>query len=102
MASEKFQFMVEFAMPEVLSERFTNLIPDQRAVVNQYFSDGKLLSYAVSLENSKIWAVFLGESHIEVEKIVKKLPLTRYMKFEVSILTFFNLAMSGVPSFSVN
>jgi hypothetical protein len=54
MATGMYQFMVDFKMPSVLNERFTNRIPEQRALVNQYFEEGTLVSYGVSLENARI------------------------------------------------
>ncbi|MEO1627497.1 MAG: hypothetical protein AAFV25_20265, partial [Bacteroidota bacterium] len=57
-----YQFMVDFTMPEVLSDDFMNLIPYQRAMVQRYFNEGKLLNYALSLENAKLWAIFSANS----------------------------------------
>lgn len=102
MANETYQYMVDFTMPNILSDRFTNRIPEQRLVVNQYFSEGKLVSYCVSLEKSKVWAVFNAETEEEVEGLITALPLTRFMTYEICTLTFYNVVTSKVPHFSVN
>jgi hypothetical protein len=96
------QFMVDFTLPLHLNERFTNSIPEQRAMVNDYFSEGKLVSYALALEKSKLWAVFAAETEFEVIHYVEALPLTRYMRYTIAELTFHNSVMVRMPSFSVN
>jgi muconolactone delta-isomerase len=102
MENEMYQYMVDFTMPTALSERFTNRIPEQRAVVNQYFADGKLVSYCVSLEKAKVWAVFNAETEEDVKSLIIALPLTRFMRFEICPLTFYNVLTAKVPKFSVN
>jgi muconolactone delta-isomerase len=102
MSNDVFQYMVEFRLPEVISERFQNRIPEQRTLVNRYFSQGKLVSYGVSLEGHKAWAVFNADTEYEVLELVRNLPLTRFMSYEIKPLTFYNLIGSSVPNFSVN
>ena len=102
MDNTQMQYMVDFTMPKELSEEFVSLIPRQRAVVSSLMSEGKLLNYALSLENGKLWAVFCGRSENEVMDMVQSLPLAGYMRFRISELTFFNTAQAYSPVFSVN
>jgi muconolactone delta-isomerase len=102
MENEMFQFMVEFTMPPVLNEKFTSTIPAQRSKINQMFNSGKVVSYAVSLENAKVWAVFNAETEGEANELARELPLTKYMSYKVNTLTFMNILTARVPSFSVN
>lgn len=97
-----YQYMVDFTLPEVLSEEFIGLIPQQRAVVNRLFMEGKLLNYALSLETSKLWAVFSAVSEMEVMDIIADMPLTSFMQVEISILTFYNTFSPKDPVFSMN
>ncbi len=96
------QYMVDFTMPQDLPDEFFNRISQQREAVNGLLSEGKILNYALSLENSKLWAVFSVASENELMEVVQKLPLTRYMKMRVSELTFYNAANPFALSFSVN
>lgn len=98
----KYQYMVDFSMPEVLTEDFMKLIPYQRAAVNRFFEEGKLTNYALSLENSRLWAVFKAGSEMEVMDMIADLPLTSFMDVEISMLTFYNTANIDVPNFSLN
>lgn len=94
--------MVDFTLPEVLTEEFMELIPYQRVVVNKYFEEGKLLNYALSLENSKLWAIFSANSELNVMDLIADLPLTSFMSVEISMLTFYNTMDPATPSFSMN
>ena len=102
MPNDTNQYMVDFSMPTVLTERFSSRIPEQRDVINDYFSEGKLVSYSVSLESGKVWAVFNADSEDEVLVLICKLPLTRFMQYIICSLTFYNVLTTQVPHFSVN
>jgi hypothetical protein len=102
MAKDISQYMVDFTMPDLLTERFSKLIPEQRALVNDYFGDNVLVSYAVSLETGKVWAIFNGTDEEEVKVLVTAMPLTRYMTFTIHPLTFYNILTAQLPNFSVN
>lgn len=96
------QFMVDFTLPAELPEEFFDLIPYQRAVVDQYFSEGRLFHYALSLESAKLWAVFSAHSEMEVMDLLVNLPLTQFMEVEISMLTFCSTPEQAAPRFSLN
>lgn len=97
-----YQYMVDFTLPAVLSEEFMGLIPYQRAAINRFFSEGKLLNYSLSLESSKLWAVFQANSEMDVMDMIADLPLTPFMTTEISMLTFYNTMEPNIPDFSLN
>lgn len=96
------QFMVEFTLPTDLPEEFVRKIPAQRNMANRLLSEGKILNYALSLQHSRLWAVFLAESEAELMEMVHRLPLTRYMEVKISELTFYNAPMPLTSAFSAN
>lgn len=96
------QYMVDFTLPSELSEEFVSSIPRQRSAVNKLLGEGKILNYALSLENSKLWVVFSASSESELMEMMEDLPLTRYMKVSISELTFYNASNPYAPVFSVN
>ncbi|MBL7805052.1 MAG: hypothetical protein JNL02_15025 [Saprospiraceae bacterium] len=96
------QYMVDFTLPHDLPEEFVSRIPQQRKAVNRLLSEGKILNYALSLEDAKLWAVFAAPSEAELMEMVSSLPLTRYMKVRISELTFYNAAQPMAPAFSAN
>jgi muconolactone delta-isomerase len=102
MENNMLQYMVDFTLPTDLPEEFVSNIPRQRAAVHRLLGEGKILNYALSLENSKLWVVFAAGSEAELMEMVHRLPLTRYMKVHISELTFYNTSNSFSPAFSVN
>jgi muconolactone delta-isomerase len=94
--------MVEFTLPQPLSEAFINRIPQQRQAVNRLLHSGKILNYSLSLESSKLWTVFSAHSEAELMEMISSLPLTNYMDVHISELTIFQSANAFAPSFSVN
>jgi muconolactone delta-isomerase len=102
MDAQLIQFMVDFTMPANLTDEFVNRIPHQRAAVNRLLGEGKLINYALSLEDSKLWAVFSVHSEVELMELVSSLPLTPFMSMRISELTFYNAAHPFSPAFSMN
>lgn len=94
--------MVDFTLPETLTEEFLQLIPHQRAKINKLFRDGKMLNYALSIENSKMWAILHGNSEHDVVEALAELPLTKFMKIRISMLTLYNTVDGETPAFSMN
>lgn len=97
-----YQFMVDFTLPEKLTEAFMEKIPFQRAKVNRMFREGKIVNYALSLDTAKMWAVFNANTEQEVKEMIARLPLTQYMACRISMLTFFNSQTEDTPAFSLN
>ena len=102
MINTEYQYMVDFKLPNTLTQDFMDLVPYQRMAVNKLFEEGKLVNYALSLENSKLWAVFTAKSELEVMDMIADLPLTPYMKVDINLLTFYNDAKTQIPKFSMN
>ncbi len=100
--SSEYQFLIDFTLPANLDEEFMDLIPYQRAMVNRLFKDGVLLNYALSLESSRLWCIINATSELEVQTIIKDLPLTEFMEFEINMLTFYNSMQPVTPDFSMN
>ena len=95
------QYMVEFDVPMPLTESFLDLIPDQRELLDTYFSEGKLLSYTVASDRSRVWAVFITESESELLSYIDDLPMTKYMDYDYSELMFYN-TVHLMPAMSLN
>jgi len=99
---KKYQFMVDFTLPNTLTPSFMDLVPSQRAVVNRFLQEGKLASYSLSLDNLKLWAVFNANSEVEVMDMIADFPLSGFMDVEISLLTFNHTSKSEVLVFSMN
>lgn len=95
------QYMVEFDIPQPLTDDFLEMIPEQRAVIDKLFSDGKLLSYTVASDRRRVWAVIIAESESELLSYIDILPMTPYMDYDYNELMFYN-TVHLMPAMSLN
>lgn len=93
--------MVDFELPEDLTEEFIRLIPSQRNFVNNLLAEGKIRSYSLSLDRSRLWVIFAAETEFEVLETIAQFPLSAYMTPHVQELAFHN-AQDMVLQFSMN
>ncbi len=99
---QEYQFMAEFNLPEDLSEEFFELLPYQETVINKYLAQGKLVNYALSLDNARMWAIFSANSEVEVLEMLREFPLTRFMEVHISLLSSYTTLSVAAPNFSLN
>ena len=97
-----YQFMVEITLPSELTEEFLELIPKQRVLVNQLFNQGKLTSYSLALDRSKLWATIVAESEEEVVYILSLLPMRKYMEATIHQLAFHQNTTHNLARISMN
>ena len=95
------EYMVEFVLPEFLDEKMTKTIPAQRKFVERYFQTGKLLSYTLAADRSKLWSVFYCQSEAELINLIEKMPMTRYFDYNYHEILFHEMTKL-FPGFSNN
>ncbi len=93
--------MIEFELPETISEDFMALIPQQRLYIENLMADGAIKSYSLSLDRSRLWTVMAVDNEFAVLEIIEAMPLSDYMKPNISELMFHNEAEKMIP-FSLN
>ncbi|CAN5675534.1 hypothetical protein BH11BAC1_BH11BAC1_10140 [soil metagenome] len=96
------QFMVEFKLPEILTEEFIDLIPEQRAKINSLMDAGVIMCYTLNMERNKLWTVIVAKSDLAVMDILAQFPLIGFMKPSISELTFHHQSSLVMPSISLN
>lgn len=95
--------MVEFEVMSPMDEQFISLIPRHRAKINDLMNKKKIVSYSLSFDRSRLWAIVRADHAYEVSSILSQLPLTPYMETEITELTFHNaLHHWVVPTMSLN
>lgn len=94
--------MVEFHLPNRLTETFIDLLPEQRNTVQELFDQGVLINYALSLENNRLWATFTAIDVHAVHAYIDEMPLSRFMRYTVNPLTFLTNQEVDIPAFSLN
>ena len=95
-------YMIDITLPEILTEEFVSLVPRQRAQVNKLFSEGRLASYSLSLDRSKLWTTMLAESEEEVIIVLSTFPLRKFMDLRIHRLAFSESANANVARISMN
>jgi muconolactone delta-isomerase len=94
--------MVDFSMPERLTDEFIERVPRQRQLINRYMKNKKLLSYALSLESCRMWAIFRVSSELELMQLIAELPLTPLMEVNISTLSILNTAKEDFNEICLN
>lgn len=96
------EFMVDIDLHDANSDAFMRLIPSQRAVVNELMYEGKITSYCVSLDRSKLWMVVIARDEDQVMEYLAKFPLIQFMDCEIAPLLFSNSAQQTFSHISLN
>lgn len=95
------QYMVIFDIMYPNDDQFMALIPEQRSKVNRCFHEGKLMSYSLNQERSRLWAIFNVQNESELIGLIDSLPLSKYMDYNYEELMFHN-SLHLIPSSSLN
>ena len=96
------QFMADITLPEVITQDFISLIPLHRLQVGILLKSGRLTNYGLSLDRSKLWAIFIGNSEEEVHNIINIFPLRKYMDVRLYELAFHEHPQLQFPIQSLN
>ncbi len=94
-------YMIEFDLPESPTEEFFSLIPRQRYVINNLMADGKIKSYSLAIDRSRLWVIAEADSEFEVMEMINDMPLSGHMIPTISELMFHN-SYETLVSFSLN
>jgi Muconolactone delta-isomerase len=97
----KRSYMVEFELPEQLTEEFLSLIPEQRLMVDHLMSEGKLKSYSLAMDRSVLWVILEADSEFEAMETIAQLPLSDFMQPFISELMFHTTSEAALH-FSLN
>lgn len=100
-SSETIQYMVEFKVPDPITQEIISLIPDQREIVENLFTAGKLAIYSLAEDRSMLWAIFVASSESELINLIDKLPLSSYMDYDYHQLMF-HQSVQLLPALSLN
>ena len=95
------RYMVEFTIPDDFTQEMAESIPAQRNKVETYFYNGKLLSYTLAADRSKLWAIFVCHSEAELINLIENLPMTKYLDYNYNQILFHEM-ITKFPSFSLN
>lgn len=95
------QYIVEFDILDPYDPVLYAQIPQQRQVVNDLFTSGKLVTYTLTMDRSKLWAIFVVSAESELINLIDKLPLSQYMDYQYKELMF-HQSIRLLPTMSLN
>jgi hypothetical protein len=95
-------YLFQIELPEITDE-VDAAISDQREYINKLFTEGRILSYSVSLQRDHIWCVVAAESEKEAMDLISAFPLRKFFA-DVSYhqLLFHNTMPAALPEISLN
>lgn len=94
-------YMVSFDLPQPFPIEFVEKIPAQRVLINELMAKGKLKSYSLSADRSKLWMILWALSEEEIYELIAEMPLGAWLLPDVSQLMFHNTVEAMLP-FSLN
>jgi muconolactone delta-isomerase len=100
--SQLSEYMVDIDLHDADSADFIRLIPSQRAIVNALMYEGKIVSYCVSMDRSKLWMIVIAKDEDQVMEYLSRFPLIDYMDCEIAPLLFSNSAHQTFSHISLN
>ncbi|MGD1043733.1 MAG: hypothetical protein ABR936_00240 [Bacteroidota bacterium] len=96
------EYMIIIRFITSYDEEFITLIPNQRAQINRLMGKGVITSYSLSADRGTLWVTLLATSLEAVEKILRMMPLFKFMRYEVIELMFHNSPAHAQMHFSMN
>ena len=94
-------YMVEFELPEVLTPKFLAKIPQQRNKIDELMALGKVRSYSLSEDRSRLWMIVVAETEDDVIEILEEMPLNKMMTNQI-IPLMFHFSNENVMAMSLN
>ena len=95
-------YLFQLELP-VITDEIAAVIPAQRACINAFFEEGKILSYGVSINRDMLWCFLESETEQTAMEIILKFPLHKYFTDIVcNKLLFYNTSSPALPGLSLN
>lgn len=95
-------FVAIITLPNYFTDEFMSLIPRQRAMTDRYMRQGKIISYFLSSDRTKLWITFKANTKSEVHKILTSMPLAKFMNIQIEQLFFHLNSVSDLYQVSLN
>ena len=95
-------YLFQIELP-VFSEEMLSIIPGHRLHITRLFSEGRILSYSVSLNRDAIWCVINAEDQQEAMEQIVAFPLYPFfIDVTCTALLFHNTLPASLPGIFLN
>lgn len=95
-------YMLEIALPPYLTDDFIGMVSEQQMEVEQLLTEGRIKSFSLALDRSKLWVVIEAVNEGEVLKVVELFPILKKSKVHIQELAFYQRQLGEIPHFSLN
>jgi muconolactone delta-isomerase len=96
------EYMITIKFLSFFSGEFISLVPDQRELVNNLMEKGIITDYSLSINRQVLWITLYSESREDAEKVLRTMPLFKFMNYEINELMFHNSSIHASTRFSLN
>ena len=98
----KNSYLIHITLPEVFNTAFYNLIPEQRAVINDLLLRRVILSYSLDMERKNVWVFIEATNEREVMDVLSTFPIIKHVKISIHELAFYDSANLVIPDLIMN
>ncbi len=95
-------YMVHLSLPEHFNSEMWDVIPAQRVMVNDLMERRLILSYSLDMDRRNLWIFMEAADVIEVNNLIKKFPIIKFVKIRIHELAFYDAAPVGLPELILN
>jgi hypothetical protein len=95
-------YLVHITLPDVFTQRFYDLIPKQRDLINQLLEKRIVLSYSLDMERKNVWAFIEADTETEVMDILSTFPIIKDVKIIIHELAFHDASHRALPDLIMN
>lgn len=95
-------YIAHIILPEVFTQRFYELIPKQRSLVNKLLEQRVILSYSLDMDRKNVWAFIEAENELKVMDVLSSFPIIKDVKVTIQELAFLDIAPTHLPELILN
>jgi type VI protein secretion system component Hcp len=95
-------FLVHITLPDVFTQKFYSLIPEQKDHINSLLEKQIVLSYSMDMERKNVWIYIQAYNEQEVMELLSAFPIIREVKVTVHELAFHSTANKAMPDLIMN
>lgn len=94
--------MIELTLPSVFTEDLLARIPAQRMTINKMMEKGKIISYALSDDRTRLWIITNAESEFEAMEMIADFPIIDFIEHSTCHPLMFHNMVSMLMPISLN
>ena len=95
-------FLAHIILPDEFNQKFYELIPAQRALINNLLEQRIVLSYSLDMERKNVWVFMEALNEQKVMDVLSTFPIIQYVKVSIQELAFLEFGPKNLPKLILN